>query len=278
MKKYVYIDNNLISSYLAQDNPLGLSENTILGEENIQSQSETNSTTDSNTKSQIGITAPFINYARSIDNEVKNIAQTLSISEGLKKEVTYKQHSINKLNDFLEISDNDSIQINDCFKFYDLDKLIDMTNFTMIENFDTLLKPNIIEEFEINTSTKNKKNIKKDAIKKKRTEMETGLSAIKLFKMFFPCPMYLETTDYIVPLNKDYLLYDTSLLPFLFSEETNVIGIEGPRLSNIFNSVHYDNLICNIQDSLNSVGETFFGNLNVDQNKKILIPITWYQD
>lgn len=278
MKKYVYIDNNLISSYLAQDNPLGLSENTILGEENIQSLSQTNSTTDSNTKSQIGITAPFLSYARSIDNEVKNIAQTLSTSEGVKKEVTYKQHSINKLNDFLKISDNDSIEINSCFKFYDLDKLIDNATFTMIENFDTLLKPNIIRELKINKNTKLPQKFIDKAVQEKRNEMETGISAIKLFKMFFPCSMYLETSDYIVPLNKDYLLYDTTLLPFLFSEKTNVIGIEGPPLANIFNNVNSDNLICEIQDLLTSVGETFFGNLNVDQNKKILIPITWYQD
>lgn len=271
MKKYIYIDTNLISTYLAQINQNGLSDSSTFAEESIKINQKCDSNIEPSTSQGIETSFPLLKLAYSINNEVKNISKTISVSDSAKKEVTYKQHAINKLNQFLQIEYNDSINIQDYFLFYDLDEIIDISNFVFTENHKLIFEPIIKEQY------KGTKNIK-SALQKHKDEMAAGLNSLKLFKLSFPSSIYLESSKYIVPLNKNYLFYETSLIPILFNNKTKVIGIEGPSLNSDLDKNTSGNLLYDMKESLNSIKKTFFQNLNMDINKKILIPIAWYQD
>lgn len=260
MKKYIYIDTNLISTYLAQYSPNGIEDSITFVDEKNMLKSQTKSTSDKNTGDNLEVSLAVFKYAHSINRELIKISDTITNSKLNRKEVNYKQHAINKLNQFEKLNSNEVIKQTDKFDFYDLDNLIDISTFVLIDNYEFFLKNSK------NNGNNNKKN------------MKNGLQAIKYFKMIFPSSIYLESKNYIIPLNKEYLLTESSLIDFLYNDKTTIIGIEGPCLNNYFSKNEPSNLVKNIKDSLNSAKTTFLENLDFDLNKKILVPIAWYQD
>ena len=276
MKKYIYIDTNLLSSLLADNNPYGIKNSNILSRQNEISEEKSDLSTEPTTDTEYGADAKLFKYLQTIHDEVNSIKYSITNRNSATEQSSYKLHSINLFKQYLEIGDEllDEIEkVTDTFSYVDLNEILDFVNPIFTGNISKIL---------FGSYGKNKKSNKKDLIQahinnEERKNIEIGLSALELIKKLLPSPIYLENSEYHIPLNPENFLYNQQLVNYIFKENTTIVGIPCNKLGTILNSGN-QNMILDLNSQLKSFVIEALSSLGYDLEKEVMIPIGWYQE
>lgn len=276
MKKYIYIDTNLLNSLLADNNPYGIKSSNILSTQSEISEENSNSSTEPSTSTEYGVDAKLFKYLQTIHDEINSIKYSITNKNSATEQSSYRIHSINLFKQYLELEDslkNEIEKVTDAFSYVDLNGISDFANSIFTGNISKTI---------FGSNGRNKGSNKKDLIQthinnEERKNIEFGLTALELIKKLLPSPIYLENSKYYIPLDSDNFLYNQELVNYIFKENTTIVGIPCNKLGTILNSGN-QNMILDLDSQLKSIIMESLSLLGYDLEKEVMIPIGWYQE
>lgn len=286
MRNYIYINNDLVSSYLAQNSSYGIIETSNLSEESGTENSKGKSIQGESTGSSLGTDNQFVTYIKNKTSGIETVSSDVVNVESSKREISFKSHMINNFGKFYDEFKNEIQTVECTFDLFDLDNIRHVAKFTLIDNFQYFMKQNKEKEYSAKMEAFNREQRRQERLPKLKEYLESekdGLNlailAMDMLRLILPSSVYLENDDYIIPLDAKYLLYDLKLISYLIKDNTVVVGIEGPVISDVGgDNSESENLIKNLKSSFSTVYGDILNSMGIDSNKKLLIPIAWYQE
>lgn len=301
MKHFVYLDTDLINSYLAQ-----LNDGLIKSK---QEESETSVTegkgmedipaTDGST---VGINIPGIfKYDHEINNdyikEVNSISQTNAGREILSKII--HDNSYNNLIDYFsntigieEYVSGTQIDMGTYLSIQGNVKMVDLAVFLELfgddfKNVYSLFSRGAFDDSldNLNRAERRSSNEVKEG-KEKERQLKKDLTmfgnindAVAYISKLLPSDKYIVYDNILIPLDKKYLREDYNSLRYKYSNESTIVGHITGKVSDIVNfTLNEDSGLAPMLQSLDELLLAAFGVLGIDQDFKIMHPISWYYE
>lgn len=283
MKHFVYLNTDILNSYLSQIND-GLLKS-IVNEAGDEIKT-TKSDEEKPSNSQVGVKAGvkgFFEVKLTENGAVMSSANTLSQTESgreliekiihdnafeqLKKHLITEKEIIKKEEYIL----GKYIELNENFIVRDLDYILNIYTDDFIEFMITSSLPADIKNSGNATKINNaKKKIREDQINTKRIFL--------IAKSMMPFSSFLICGEYLIPLDKKYLRESTSKIRFNYSEKIKVLGRCTSTLKEAVsregsNITTFDNVYSSIDYSAK---EFYMNVLGINGDSKILEPIALY--
>lgn len=301
MKHFVYLDTDLINSYLAQLNN-GLVKSRQ--EENTASITEEKGIEDMpfTGKSILGLNIPgLFKYEHGIDDEyikeVSTISQTNAGKEILSKIIHDNSYDdlIDHLKQTVQIEHyepNTQIEIGTYLSIRGNMKMVDLSVFLSLfgDDFKKVYSMFLSGAFEESIDTfnrqmkrssdfiKNQKE-KKDKIKKDLTMFDNITSTIAYISKLLPSDKYLTYENILIPLDKKYLREDYNSLRYKYSKESTIVGHITGEVNDIVNyTLNEDSGLSPMLQSLDELLLAAFEILGIGNDFKIMHPISWYYE
>lgn len=306
MKQFVYLNTDIINSYLSQiygglpDHSQSSTETKVSehNENHIQHESA-----DLSAEAQLPLLLKgMLNLNDSILKDIQSVTQTTAGNEMISKvfhdnsyDLLYKHIKENKkiLTKDDNVSAGEYVQINDICKLVDLDFLNDILSKDFYQVYTNSMKDYHKKDFLEIDFTKSNPTVKKanDLI---RTQIDNEIkdikftqALIKFIKQILPSSKYIITDDYFIPINKKYLRESFTSLRYIYSGESFIFGQITGNISDIFpnnnlantimdNSDSTSNAIDDVLSSFDDITKSYFEFLNIKPHMKILNPISWY--
>ncbi|MGL4739399.1 MAG: DUF6414 family protein [Sarcina sp.] len=272
MKHFIYLDNNLINSYLSQKNN-GLSTKTKLEVTDTICESKTTSTTENNTGVDVNM---FIMKTNSPG--IQELESNLISNSKAGKELVEKIAHDNVFNTFIEMVDsesslksknfdlNDYVKLSGNYKIYDLDNMID---FFTDDTIDVIVQSEL-KNFKGNDTTK------KAQVKTKTQAYKEIRKLLNVTKSALPYNKFIILNDNFIILKDNYLREDVKAIRFSYGSKITLVG----RYTNIYGteSLTETNLtLDNLFNSYDNVIKVFLkSTLNLTSDTKIIMPIALY--
>ncbi|MCR1953166.1 hypothetical protein NSA50_19460 [Clostridium sp. DSM 100503] len=300
MKHFIYLDTDVLNSYLSQIND-GLIKNTVneAADEIASSKEESSLPGKSRFSSELGFKGVF-NMKFSEDKDVINTTNTLSQIESGRELIEKVLHDnafeqlrkyLNKefrLRDIKECEIGDYVEVAEKYTIRDLDYIINIYTDEFIE----FMGDNGIKEYEkektangnvdtIKLSNKMKEEKRKAIIKEQRETKRIFYIA----RNIMPFSKFLLCDGYIIPLNDKFLRESTQKIRFNYSGKIKILGrftstieeaVKREKcIEDTFNTGYSS--FDEIYSSLDTVLETTYTDiLGINKNSKIIEPIALY--
>lgn len=269
IKKYLYLDENIINSYLSQIYKGSLS-NIILIDEEQKSHSNTTSNSNEyisgNLGLNIGVIKGEVNTPSSSYNESLN--QSSSITGGQSLTKVYDTYS--KIDLFLEkvVTKNESYKPNDIIEIDDKLQLVNFGKIQQLMNDAFFDKKN-------NANREERRQKKKNNDTKVNSELKEMLD---LYLKIIPSNIIFYNDDFIIPIDVNNLLCNPNFISYNFTNDLKVVGevIGSVDMVNSFDVG--GGTLSGLESKLNkSVMDTFQDLFDIDVKKaNIIRPISIY--
>lgn len=280
MKEIIYMNNNIIESYLAQKNK-GLEHDRFSGIKNaekdmmsVKNGGDTNTTSMSAGPTFLNLKSEFT-ISDNINCKMSEVSETAY-------EVARKISHDNILNDFLDVENNSIMTNTDFFKIIDLGFLSDFLENDYIPLQLVLDKMSIEESLNSdNTLTKKQiKNLKKEMGAEKNAEIEETKATIQFIKFIcktLPSDVFILHENTLFPLESKYLRYESNKIKFYFNDKTTICYRKSGCLAD-YAKISDLNIFSEMFTAINNVNIECFNLLGLSEETQIGLPIAWYQE
>lgn len=283
MKHFVYLNTDILNSYLSQIND-GLLKSIVneAGDEIKTSKSDEDKPKTIQKGVQVGAKGVFgvkLTENGAVMSSTNTLSQTESGRELIEKIIhdnafgQLKSHLINEkeITKKEEYAVGKYIELNENFIVRDLDYILNMYTDDFIEFLcATNLSDNIKKSGNINKIKNEKKKIKDEHINTKRI--------FSIAKSIMPFSSFLLCGEYLIPLDEKYLRESTQKIRFNYSEKINVLGRCTSTLKDsISKEIDNTTTFGNVYSAVDIVAKEFYINLlGINIDTKILEPIALY--
>lgn len=293
MKHFVYLDTDILNSYLSQIND-GLLKNTVneVCDEVVTKKEENSKPGEEKFKTEIGIPSLF-KMTFSDDKDVLNTTNTLSQIESGREliEKIIHDNAFEQLRNHLdkkfgvknikECELGEYIETTTKYIIRDLDYIYNIYT----EEFIDFMCDTEFEDLKKNKPSGANKTAQKcfdkkieDAKKEFKLQQEKTRRIFSIARNMMPFSKLLLCGDAIIPLNDKFLRESTDRIRFTYSEKIKILG---KYTSTLEDAVRREEGIQNSFDSLySSLDETFkelyINVLGLDKSAKIIQPIALY--
>lgn len=299
MKHFVYLDIDIINSYLAQLND-GLINS--VGKENVAEvtegkQLEDNPITDEST---IGINIPGIfNYKHNINSEyiteVNTITQTNAGREIISKII--HDNSYDELFDYLSesvgikqynnsesINTGTYIELSGNLRMVDLSALLSLFDEDFRNVYSTMINgefskslENFNREERRSNETKKNQNQNKNKVKSDVKMFKNVTDVISYIAKLLPSDKYIIYEDILIPLDEKHLREDYNSLRYKYSNDSIIFGqITGTVKDVMQFSLNAGGALTPMFLALDDLLLSVYNLLGIDENFKLMHPISWY--
>lgn len=292
MKHFVYLDTDILNSYLSQIND-GLLKSSIneSKDEISRKQDENNMPGKSTSKTEIGF-RQFFNFGLSEEKDIVTTTNTLMQIESGRELIEKILHDnafeqlrkylseTNKLKDDKKCNLGEYLKIKGKYSIRDLDYIINYYTDEFIEFMgDEALKDNIKK---IKNIRDDKKKLLIDDLERKKSKtIEDQKNIKRIFEIaqtIVPYSKFLFSDGYMIPLNEKFLREDTGKLRFSYSEEITILGKYTSSLGEaIEREVTAKTSFDNIYKALDNALKVFYIDIfGMKEEYKIIQPIALY--
>lgn len=281
MKEIIYMNNDIIESYLAQKNK-GLEHDRLSGMKNAEKDSMSIKTGGDTENTSFSAGPTFLNgkseftISDDVNCKMNEVSETAF-------EVARKISHDNILNDFLDVEGESFLNITGIFKAIDLEYL---SNF--LEN-DYIPLQKVLDKLEINNSLdknnsvstkKQSKSLKKQLEKQKNDEIEAVSNLIQFTRFIckmLPSSVFILYDDTLFPIESKYLRYESNKIKFYFRDETTICYKELGQLAE-YAKISHMNILSEIFKAIDEVTNECFKLLGISEKTKLGLPIAWYKE
>lgn len=285
MKDFIYLDTNIVESYLAQDGQ-GLIKaltNSHTNEENNIT-SKTFGGDQEQLESALNILKAFhLGGKYTFNNDLYR--DEIGASESATTLINKIMHD-NIFDIFLDKYKEKLHYINDKFYIFDIEFL---TNLFLKEYlpYKELAYQKELDDFREEAKKNNpqmrdgglkkiEQSFKKDfAEENKNIKYVIGL--FSLISKLFPCDKFIVHNNIFIPIESKYLRYDAKKINYYFSGNTKIYYKKLGTFKNYFSSDTIGDL-SDVLDSMNEVVKVGLEFFNLDENSEIILPIAWYKE
>lgn len=285
MKDFIYLDTNIVESYLAQDGQ-GLIKaltNSHTNEENNIT-SKTFGGDQEQLESALSILKAFhLGSKHTFNNDIYK--DEIGVSESATTLINKIMHD-NIFDIFLDKYEGKLHYIDDKFYIFDIEFL---TNLFLKEYlpYKELAYDKELSDFREKTQKSNPqmkesgfKKIEKNFKKEHEEENKNIKYVIGLFSLLsklFPCDKFIAHNNLFIPIENKYLRYDTNKINYYFSGNTKIYYKRLGTFKNYFNLDAIGDLSV-ILDTMNEVVKVGLEFFNLNENSEIILPIAWYKE
>lgn len=280
MKHFVYLDTDILNSYLSQIND-GLVINRHVETNDEVVQTSLNETENAHSKSErhIGF-EPIFGIKLSDNPDVLRTTNTLSQTESGREliEAVLHDNAFNQLKQFLTQNNNlktptnstigDYVEFEGEYTIRDLDYLLSIYTDEYIEFLGDEAYKNC------NGNDSVKKKHKQDEIKKQKNTKRI----FEIAKNMLPSSSFMIVDDCFIPINSKYLRHSLNSMRFNFCGKIHVLGRYTSTMEMSIDGHKYsDASFDNIFKASDEVNKQFYTiNMGIPIESKILLPIALY--
>ncbi len=296
MKHFVYMNTDIINSYLSQINE-GLLKSTVneVADELATTKQDNSRPGKSSFTSEFGF-KPIMNLKFTEDKDVMNTTNTLSQTESgreliekilhdnsLEQFINYLEHN-NLISNIDNSKMGDYVILQDEFNIRDLDYLLNLMSDDFIDIMFQSSKEEaiaLIEHSKINTPNTQIKNMRKkldEEFNKQIKDMKNTRKIIDVARSIIPFSKYIICHNCIIPLTEKYLRDTTNNIRFTYSGKINIVGKYTSNLKDSLNrEAKIRNEFDNVLQSIDGIIQALYKDtLGLDESMRIIIPIALY--
>lgn len=297
MKHFVYLDTDLINSYLAQLND-GLIKSKQVEDGTEIKEEKTERKSPNKSGSEFGLSIPgMLEYKHKFDEgystELNTLSQTNAGKEVLSKMIhdnSYddliaylsKENNIIEYNGVEDLKVADYISINGNLKMIDISVLTELMGEDFRNAYKLLLSgdlQNSIDRFEnpdIKSSDLKDNQLKSKHVINKDLEMFKNVTnLINYISKLLPSEKYLVYQDILIPLDKKYLRENYNSLRYKYSSNSTIVGNITGNIKDIIN-IKPGNEFGEMFQSIDGMMLAALDMLSIKEDFKVMHPISWY--
>lgn len=297
MKHFVYLDTDLINSYLAQiDEGLTNMKQTEIESIRTESKTQENVPGKDRTLMSIGLSS-LLNFQYELEDEhtrgINAISHTEAGKEILSKIIHDNSYDnlisylrstsqIKNFNNDTKYNIGDYLMINDNFKMVDLSIIANLFS----EDFKKVYNSMLSGEFESTLQNLNREQKRSNEVRKKEKEIKNKISSdLKMFdyvvgmityiSKLLPSSKYIVYENLFIPLNEKYLRENYISLRYKYTSSSTIVGQVTGNLRDILDFRPNNEL----DEIIKAVDVMLFATLkilSINENFKVVNPIAWY--
>lgn len=279
MKHFIYMDTDILYSYLSQIND-GLIKNIHKEVTDEVLSTSTNETIEANNKNEVSMGfKPIFNIKLSEDPDVMKTTNTLSQLESGKQLIETLIHDnafqqfinyLDKNNLLIETSNckkGDYVKFNDDYVIRDLDYVLSVYT----DEFISFLCDESVND-------QMGQAVKKAKMSQCKKQHEDTRRIIRIAKSVLPSSSFIISSDCFIPINQKFLRQPLKSIRFNYSGKINILGMYSSTLQD---SVSVEKLHFTAFDdmfsSFDEINKIFYNdNIGIPLTHKILVPIALY--
>lgn len=294
MKHFVYLDTDLINSYLAQIHG-GLVD--VISTEKQSEQSSTLSQTKApsinGSKFTIGI-SKFLGYEYSHTSnyleEITTISQTEAGKEILSKII--HDNSYDSLIEYLtnnnrirNYDNNSSLEVGEYLILYGKFRMVDLSMISKLFNEDFKSIYSFISDRQLENiaqtlnreqrRSKELKNVQTNMQKKTESLLKDMKAVVNFISQILPSDKYIIYDNIFIPLKGKYLREDYASIRYKYSTNSYIAGQITGDIKSIMNFTPKNELDEALK-ALDQITLELFKSLSISENFWIMDPIAWY--
>lgn len=283
MKEFIYLNTDYINSFLAQKYN-GLP--TFNQKQSVDGKKESKKEEINGQTHKRGFELSLfklIGYNAEITPEQERYINELS-NFSFGKEMINKALHDNSYDLFVEDIDSEKyVTIEDYMRIYDLKSLSSIMENEFMDAYKLNLPTS--EDFlkGLNREERRKTHNKKKAEKMEKEHKEElkgidyAIKFINLLSRLFPSDVYIYTRNYFIPFKRNFFREEISSINYIYTSKTKILGRVTGTIGNVLRHKN-DNEFNEAVNSLNDISIEGLKVLGINEDAKILIPISWYHE
>lgn len=280
MKHFIYMDTNIVNSYISQFND-GLKVRSNEEVTDCTATTQLESGTDNKTTTGLELNLGILKGKTNFNNNTLTESTTLATSQTGRELIEKIAHD-NAFNNFVnlvkqnegiktdDISINDYISLEGTYTIYDLDHLIE---FFSEDTLDVITDLELKDLEAVNKMSDSiKKNKKREIIQNNKYT----LKMLNLAKKSLPYSKFMIIDKNFIILKDEYLRESPNSIRFTYSSKVKLLG----KYTNNYTQINTRNRKTSIDEVFNSLDDVISAFLNdllgIDSTTKIILPIALY--